>query len=288
MLNIRKILLAVDFPNTSLNVIHQSAALARHCNAQIVMLHVMTAVSHAAGIPEPGREPANWDLLAVILKEAQRQQDQSLALELDGLVIQRILGGGDPAPAIVQTAEAVNADLVMMSSHGFTFDQFLLGSVTAKVLQRSERPVWTSAHVEESSTHSFAIRKVLCAVDLGPRSDKAVSWASQIAAEFGARLTLAHITAGVELWGPGGWHVDQKWKDELVSDASRRIAKLEHDTGIKADVFIGSGDVPKVLSQAAKQTNADMLVTGCYPYGGNLRTHGYGIICAVPIPVLSV
>jgi nucleotide-binding universal stress UspA family protein len=63
---------------------------------------------------------------------------------------------------------------------------------------------------------------------------------------------------------------------------------LQQDVGIKADVLIGSGDVPKVLGQAAKQTNADLLVTGCYPYGGNLRTHGYGIICAVAIPVLNV
>jgi hypothetical protein len=58
--------------------------------------------------------------------------------------------------------------------------------------------------------------------------------------------------------------------------------------GIKANVFIGSGDVPEVLSQAAKQMKADLLVTECYPYGGNLRIHGYAIICAVPIPVLSV
>jgi nucleotide-binding universal stress UspA family protein len=134
----------------------------------------------------------------------------------------------------------------------------------------------------------FAIRNVLCAVDLGPRSDKAVSWAAQLATEFRARLNLADVTAGVELWGPGGWCVDRKWKESLVSDASQRIAKLEHDTGIKADLFIGSGAVSKVLSQAAKQTNADLLVTDCYPYGVNLRTHGYGIICAVPIPVLSV
>ena len=109
-----------------------------------------------------------------------------------------------------------------------------------------------------------------------------------MAAEFGARLTLANVTAGVEFWGPGGNYVNQKWKEELVGDASQHIAKLQQDMGIKADVFIGSGDVPKVLSQAAKQTKADLLVTGCYPYGGHLRTHGYGIICAVPIPVLSV
>jgi hypothetical protein len=58
--------------------------------------------------------------------------------------------------------------------------------------------------------------------------------------------------------------------------------------GIKADVLIGSGDEPRVLSQAAKQAKADLLVTPCYPYGGNMRIHGYAIICAVPIPVLSV
>ena len=66
------------------------------------------------------------------------------------------------------------------------------------------------------------------------------------------------------------------------------MSKLQRDTGVKADVFIGSGDVPKVLGQAAKQTCADLLVTGCYPCGGHLRTHGYGIICAAQIPVLNV
>ena len=67
------------------------------------------------------------------------------------------------------------------------------------------------------------------------------------------------------------------------------MAKLQQETGIKADVLIGSGDVPKVLSQqAAKQTKSDLLVTGFYPYGGHLRTHGYGTICAVSIPVLSM
>jgi len=288
MLEIRKILLPVDFPNASLNVIHQAATLARHFKSDIVMLHTVTALSHAAGMPLSGRKPADWDLVAVILEEAQKQHDPSLASELDGLIIQRLLGEGDPASAIVHAAEKENADLIMMPSHGFTFDQFLLGSVTAKVLSRTECPVWTDAHVEEAPAHPLAIRNVLCAVDLGPRSDKAVSWAAQIASEFNAHLTLAHVTAGVELWGPGGWYVDQKYKDALVSDASRRIADLEHDTGIKADVFIGSGDVPKILSLAAKQTNADLLVTGCYPYGGNLRTHGYGIICAVPIPILNV
>ena len=165
MLNIKKILLPVDFPVASLGVIRQAATLARHFNSEIVMLHVVTTQSHAAGVPEDSRELADWDLLAAIIRQAQKQQDQSLGPELDGLTIQRKLVKGD---------------------------------------------------------------------------------------------------------------------------AAQQMAKLQQDMGIKADVFIGSGDVPKVLSQAAKQTKADLLITGCYPYGGHLRTHGYGIICAVPVPVLSV
>ena len=109
-----------------------------------------------------------------------------------------------------------------------------------------------------------------------------------MAAEFGARLTLANVTVSVEFWGPGGNYVNEKWKDELVANASEQMSKVQQELGTKADVFIGSGDVPKVLSQAAKETKADLLVTGCYPYAGHLRTHGYEIICAVPIPVLSV
>ena len=288
MLNIKKILLPVDIPVSSFRVLHQAATLARHFKSEIVLLHVATALSHSAGVPEEGGEMARWDLLSAVLRQAQNQEDPSLGPALEGLSMQSKLATGEVAKAIVQTAQEVGADLIMMPSHSFTFYQFLLGSVTAKVLHGTECPVWTGAHVEESPGQEFAIRNVLCAVEFGPRAKIIASWGAQMAAEFGARLTLANVTAGVELWGAGGNYVDQRWKQELVTNASQQMAKLQRETGVEADVFIGSGDVPKVLSEATKQTKADLLVTGCYPYGGHLRTHGYAIICAVPIPVLSV
>jgi len=288
MLSIKRILLPVDIPIASLGVIHQAATLARHFKSEVVMLHVVTPQSRAATEPEDHRELAEEGLLALIKEEAQKQQDQSLGPELEGLTIQRMTGTGDAAQVIVQTAEEKKADLIMMSSYGFAFYQFLMGSVTAQVLHETERPVWTDAHVEGRPVQEFAIRNVLCAVEFGPRADITVSWGAQLAAEFGARLTLANVTASVEFWGPGGNYVNEKWKEELVGSATEQMAKVQQDMGTKAEVFIGSGDVPTVLSQAAKQTKADLLVTGCYPYGGHLETHGYGIICAVPIPVLSV
>lgn len=168
MLDIQKILLPVDFPITSLDVIHQAAALACHFNSKIVILHVLTASSRAAGTPGDGRELAGRDLLPSILREAQRQLDTHLERELDGLDIRCVLVEGDPARTIVQMAEEEEADLIMMPSHGSTFEQFLLGSVTAKVLHRTECPLWTGAHVEASPVQKFSVRNVLCAVDFGP------------------------------------------------------------------------------------------------------------------------
>jgi nucleotide-binding universal stress UspA family protein len=288
MLNIKRILLPVDIPIASLDVIYQAAILARHFKSEIVMLHVVTAKSHAAGVPTDSRALAGWDLLAAVRREAKNRGESSNGPPLEGLSIRGKLSQGDAAVAIMETAEEENADLIMMPSHSFTFYQFLMGSVTAKVLHGTERPVWTGAHTLGSPGQKFAIHNVLGAVEFGPRADITVSWAAQMAAEFSARLTLANVTASVEFWGPGGRYVNEKWKEELVRDASEQMSRLQQDAGVKGDVFIGSGDVPKVLSQAAKQTSADLLVTGCYPYEGHLRTHGYGIICAVQIPVLNV
>ncbi len=288
MLTINKIILPVDFPSTSLRVIHQAAMLAHHFHSEIVMLPVVAPAGHAAGVPEDGPSFVGWDMLAEINREAQKKQDQALTPELDGLAIRRVSVKGDLAQAIEQVAQQEKADLIMMPSHGFTFSQFLLGSVMARVLHGTGCPVWTSAHADKSHLQRFAIRSVLCSVDFNSRSHETVSWAKQMAAEFGARLTIAHVTGGVELWGPGGNYVNPHWKEELISDATQHIAELQQEMDTKAEVFIGSGDPPKILSQAVKQTQADLLVTGCYPYGVNLRTHGFAIIRAVPVPVLSV
>ncbi|HTZ16952.1 MAG TPA: universal stress protein [Dissulfurispiraceae bacterium] len=288
MMNIKKILLPVDFPDPSLNVIHQAAAFASHFHSEIILLHVVTALSRTALAKEYGTELEGLDILDVMIAEAERKADRSLDAELEGLAIRSIMDKGDAAWSIVQTAQEEKADLIMMPSFGHTFSQFLLGSVTAKVIQGTECPVWTDAHIEKLSVRQLALRHILCAVDFTTYNQRAVSWAVQLASEFGARLTLVHVTPGVELWGPGGNYVNKEFKDEYVDYASRQMAEFKKEMGIKADVLIGSGDVPMVLGQAVRQTDADLLVTGCRPYGLHLRTHGYAIICAVPIPVLSM
>ena len=111
-----------------------------------------------------------------------------------------------------------------------------------------------------------------------------------MAAAVDARLTIVHITGGVESFGPGGSWVNPEWKQTIVSMATEEIAKLQKDVGTDADVIIDSGNVPQLLNRAAKQTNADVLIIGHIPGRSHLGDNGegYGIIRESLIPVLSV
>jgi nucleotide-binding universal stress UspA family protein len=285
---VKNILLPVDFPVVSLSILQQAVTLADRFQAQLFMLHVATPESIAAGVPADDPSLANWNLLDEILQKAGNTIDQSLRTNLKKLVVRSLVLRGDPPKEIVRAAQSENADLIMMSSHSDTFGEFLLGSVTTKVLGQKECPVWTGAHTENQSANDFSIRNILCAVDLGPHSQAAVSWAGQLATEFGAHLTMSTVTQSMAIFAPGGSWVNPKWQQDLVDDASRRLAELQRSSGVKADLLVGSGDVPKVLNQMATQTKADLLVLDCYPSSGNLRIHAYAIITTMSIPVLSV
>jgi len=181
--------------------------------------------------------------------------------------------------------------LIVMSTHGHgVFYRFLLGSVTAKVLHESHCPVWTGAHLEAAPPDEFSIRHVLCSVDLSGRSRHTASLAAELAAAADATMTLVHITESVEVYGPGGPHVDSAWKEMIVGFAAKEIANLQQEVGTKAEVIIDSGNVPELLNRAAKQTKADVLVLGHSPGRGHLGDNGegYGIIRGAHIPVLSV
>ncbi len=285
MLSIKKILLPLDLEETVLPavVIRQAAALAHHFHSEILVLHVVRPLTYLAG-SGTARELMERDVAS-----EQDKLKECFGSELEGLSVRRLVLKGDPTHEILRTVADEKIDLIVMPTHGYgAYEKFLLGSVTAKVLHNGECPVWTGAHVEGVPGQPFAIRNVLCAVDFSSHSQKTVRWAQDVANEFGAQLTLAHVTPGVEIYGPGGYHVLTDMKRELVNGAMKQMAKIQQDLGTKAEVFIGSGDVPKVMSQAAKETKADLLVVGSRSLDRRFGNTAYGIIRESHVPVFSV
>ncbi len=285
VLKIKKILLPLDLDDAELpvSVVRQALALAHHFHAEILLLNVVRPFTYMSR-DNTAREQIEQD----VANEQQKLQ-QSLGSELTGIPVRYLLVKGDPPREIVRTAADRKIDLIVMPTHGYgTFESFLIGSVTAQVLHNGECPVWAGALVEETPGKAFAIRNILCAVDFSSHSSKTIQWARNLAHDFGAKLTLAHVTPGVEIYGPGGNYVVADMKQELVNGARNQMAKIQREVGTNAEVFIGSGDVPKVMAQAAKETTADLLVVGCRSLARRFGNTAYGIIRESRIPVFSI
>ena len=63
-------------------------------------------------------------------------------LRLQGYTVEIKLTPGDPAESIIQVAEQLRVDMIVISTHGRSgLSRFLFGSVTLKVLQASAVPV---------------------------------------------------------------------------------------------------------------------------------------------------
>jgi nucleotide-binding universal stress UspA family protein len=291
-MKMNKILVPVVFREASLRMVHQAAYLARHFHSEIILLHVVTPSEYPVGFFERGDDIKARDLHAEAVQLAQQELDQAFRSEVDGVVVKRLLRRGHPAHEIAQVAKDENADLIVVSTHGYgPFYRLLLGSTMAKVLHETERPVWIGAHLEEApAVGEFAIRNIVCAVNFDPHASEVLAHAAQLAGEFGARLAIAHVTSSVEIYGPGGSHVVPEFKEAVVGYASKEIAKLQQDAGTNAEVIIESGDTAKHLRHAIEQTKADLLVLGHTPSRGHLgeNGNGYSIIRDARIPVLSV
>jgi nucleotide-binding universal stress UspA family protein len=236
-----------------------------------------------------GRALQSNEILEEVVEYAEKDLHESVRAELKGLRVKCVVRKGDAASEIVGIAREESTDLIVMPTHGYKgFYRYLIGSVTAKVIHESDCPVLTAAHLQKPPIPELAVKHVLCGVTYSDHSRETLRWAAEVAAEFKARLTLAHVTPSVELYGPGGMYVDRPWRDELVAGASEQLAKLQQEMGVKAEAVIESGDSAEGLSRIASRIGADLLVVGCHASGGRLGSNGYGIICESRIPVLSV
>ena len=92
----------------------------------------------------------------------------------------------DPAAGILEAQKDIGADLVVMATHGRTgLSHLILGSVAEKVVRETSGPVFISRHGEHLS-EAQPFQKILVPVDITEQSGPALSYARQIAEQYGA------------------------------------------------------------------------------------------------------
>jgi len=289
-----KILFPVEFSPRCQGAARYVEALARRFHSEVILLHVVPAVSIPSGAPPVLAYSGAADLDVEQTADRRERLNQFLAGELEGIAVRRVLRHGDPAERIVVEATREGCGLIVIPTHGYgPFRRFLLGSVTAKVLHDAVCPVWTGPHMEEgedTKPEPVQFRKLLCAVDQEEDTRQAARWAARFAAECGASLSLLHVLP-ITVVRMGAVYFDPEWRTILARETSVWMRQLSTEIGITSEPLVEIGEVPATVGAAARDTGADLLVIGRgRPHGvhGRLRTNSYAILRQAPCPVVAV
>lgn len=138
---VKTILAPIDFSGVSDAVVNEAATLARALNGRVVLLTVIQPpiitseyapmMENLAEITAAGEKAA-----------AKKLADLEQKLQKDMIPAETIQVNGAPVAHIVEQAEKLAADYVVMGSHGHTavYD-LLVGSTTHGVLMRAKCPL---------------------------------------------------------------------------------------------------------------------------------------------------
>ena len=198
MIRMKRILCPVDFSDYSRHAVDHAIAIARCYGATVTVLHVFSpapvAAFGAAGVALGPIVLTNMDR-EQLLADTRRLVDPEKA---SGVPIEAAVREGHTAGEIVDEAVTMDADLIVIGTHGRTgFERLLLGSVTEKVLRKARCPVLTVPNgvPDAVATGPVLYDRILCPVDFSDSSLHALRYAMSLTHEMGGQLTVVHVVA---------------------------------------------------------------------------------------------
>ncbi|AVH13894.1 universal stress protein [Acinetobacter indicus] len=143
MTSYKHILVPVDESPISYAAVEQALSLAKDLGCQVTVMSVI-AVDPFVGVDFYKVAPAITDYFMQAEKNAKLRLQEILdSFQREGVQVdQKLAHGVSPSDGIMQIADEVGADLIIMGSHGRTgFKKMMLGSVAQNVLTQSPIPV---------------------------------------------------------------------------------------------------------------------------------------------------
>jgi nucleotide-binding universal stress UspA family protein len=203
--------------------------------------------------------------------QAMRQEAEKSLMSLAeplterGLAVRRRVHEGRPADVILAVSDEVDADLIVLGSRGHgAIASMLLGSVSAEVTTKARRSVLVARTV--------TVSRLLVATDGSPCS-------AAIAPSLGAwgvfkglpavALSVAPVDSPafelmVALYTMGSEPQDRQRREllELHAGYARSMAEALSGLGIPSQAEVRAGDAAREITVAAREEEADLVVTG--------------------------
>ena len=183
--------------------------------------------------------------------EMQRLREQARRFA-PGVEVETTVLGDVPSRAIVATADRMDADLIIMGTHGrHGLERAFLGSVAERVLRQTDKPVLTVTPALAGRIRERAIRTVVCPVNFTPIAGAALNYAAKIADDFGAELVILYVEDGSR---STFLHRDGAKLAAWIAPAVRERIRYRE--------LIARGDPSSRVLEVADEMDGDLMVIG--------------------------
>ena len=143
-MEVRKILVPVDFSEHSQRALDEAVSLAKQFGAEVVLFHCYPLpIPSLASVPYDTITPESYvdAIRSAALQRVMQWRDKARA---QGVRAEAQVGAGAPSREIAALAEEIGADLIVIGTRGLTgLDHVLLGSVAERTVRIAPCPVLT-------------------------------------------------------------------------------------------------------------------------------------------------
>lgn len=201
---------------------------------------------------------------------------------------------GRPYSTIVEYAEQHAIDLIVMPTHGRTgLERLLLGSVTERVIRRSDVPVLTIRPDDDAEVH-YPYRNVLVPTDGSECATAALTVGADLVNTHEATLHLLSVvdvmSLGVDVYSEMQADLLEEHADEVIDEAVR-LAEDAAVESVTSAVEYGSSVHREVLSYV-EEHDVDVVVIGTHGRTGFdrylLGSVTEQLVRTSPVPVMTV
>ena len=142
MLKLETLLVPTDFSADAETALGEAIAMAKAMGSRIHLIHVYHLPAYAAA---PWGYSYPTDLFTEVRQHvAARIADEQKRVEAEGISTSTEVVEGAPSEAIVECAQRIGADMIIMGTRGLTgVKHVVLGSVAERTLRHAACPVMT-------------------------------------------------------------------------------------------------------------------------------------------------
>lgn len=243
---VKRILIPIDFSDTALLAMDHAAFMAGLFNAEVTLLHVVETLTFTSAL---GAGFISGDMIT----SAQSEANKKIAdlgrdiFEKKGLKYTSKVVLGRIYVEIIEAAKQLDADLIIMGTHGVTgVKEFFIGSNAYRVVSESPCPVVTV----QSHAKAIGFKNIVLPIDDSVTSRQKVNHAVELAKVYNATINIA-----------GLYSYDDP---EMMNKLEVKIKQVEDfvkKAGVNFVTKMVKGDnIARSTLNFANEINADLII----------------------------